>query len=82
MVGLSGSCAAYRLDLVLTLDQQVQELLSVHGGFPVVGHQPNESCVPFVGNLGESGAATAHQHLPDPILKGLQCLIIHTQECL
>ena len=60
---------SYRLDLVLTLDQQVQQLLSVHGGLPVVGHQANEGCVPLVGNLGEGGATTAHQHLPDAVLK-------------
>ncbi len=60
---------SYRLDLVLTLDQQIQQLLSVHCGLPVVGHQANEGRVPLVGDLGEGGAATAHQHLPDAVLK-------------
>ena len=73
---------SYRLDLVLTLDQQVQQLLSMDGGLPVVGHQANEGCVPFVGDLGEGGAATAHQHLPDAVLERLQSLIIHSQESL
>ena len=73
---------SYRLDLVLTLDQQVQQLLSVHGGLPVVGHQANEGCVPLVGDLGEGGATTAHQHLPDAVLKRLESLIIHSQESL
>lgn len=73
---------SYRLDLVFTLNQQVQQLLGVHRGLPVVGHQPNQGCVPLVGNLGEGGAATAHQHLPDAVLKGLEGLIIHPQESL
>jgi len=73
---------SYCLDLVLTLDQQVQQLLSVHSGLSVVGHQANEGCVPLVGDLGEGGAATAHQHLPDAVLKRLESLIIHTQESL
>ena len=60
---------SHRLDLVLTLDQQVQELLSVHGGLPVVGHQANEGRVPLVGDLGEGGATTAHQNLPDAVLE-------------
>lgn len=35
-----------RLDLVFTLDQQVQQLLCVDRCLTVVGHQPNETCVP------------------------------------
>ena len=77
-----GSRGPYRLDLVLALDQQVQQLLGVHSGLPVVGHQPNEGSVPLVGDLGEGGAATAHQHLPDAVLKLLQSLVIHPQESL
>ena len=73
---------SHRLDLVFTLDQQVQQLLGVDSGLPVVGHQPDEGCVPLVGNLGEGGAATAHQHLPDAVLKLLEGLIIHPQEGL
>ena len=33
---------AHRLDLVLALDQQVQQLLRVHGGLAEVGHQPDQ----------------------------------------
>ena len=73
---------SYRLNLVFTLDQQVQQLLGVDSGLSVVGHQPNEGCVPLVGNLGEGGASTAHQHLPDAVLERLESLIIHPQECL
>ena len=39
------------LDLVLTLDQQIQELLSVDHCFTEVRHQADESRVPFVHNL-------------------------------
>ena len=77
-----GAMLTYRLNLVFTLDQQVQQFLGVNSGLPVVGHQTNEGCVPLVGNLGEGGAATAHQHLPDAVLEGLEGLIIHPQEGL
>lgn len=33
----------HRLDLVLTLDQQIQQLLGVDGRLAVVGHEPNQS---------------------------------------
>lgn len=41
------------LDLVLTLDQQIQKLLSVDHCFTEVRHQAYQSCVPFVHNLEE-----------------------------
>lgn len=41
------------LDLVLTLDQQIQELLSVDDCFTEVRHQADQSRVPFVHNLEE-----------------------------
>mmetsp|Transcript_15271 Transcript_15271/g.46146 ORF Transcript_15271/g.46146 Transcript_15271/m.46146 type:complete len:374 (-) Transcript_15271:3477-4598(-) len=67
------------LDLVLTLDQQVKELLGVHRRLTVVRHQPNQSRVPLVGNLGEGGAAGGHEDLPDTVFKRLQPLVVHTQ---
>lgn len=39
------------LNLVLTLDQQIQQLLCVYYCFTEVGHQANKSRVPFVHNL-------------------------------
>lgn len=39
------------LDLVLTLHQEVQQLLCVHHGFSEVCHKTNQSRVPFVHNL-------------------------------
>ena len=33
----------HRLDLVLALDQQVQQLLGVHRCLAIVGHQPDQS---------------------------------------
>lgn len=39
------------LDLVLTLDQQVQQLLSVDDCLSEVRHQTDQRCVPFVHNL-------------------------------
>ena len=41
------------LDLVLTLDEQIQQLLSVDHGLTEVGHQTNQGRVPFVHNLVE-----------------------------
>lgn len=41
-----------RLDLVLALHQQVQELLGVDHGLAEVRHQTDEGRVPFVHNLG------------------------------
>lgn len=40
-----------RLDLVLTLDQQIQELLGVDYRFTEVRHEANQSRVPFVHDL-------------------------------
>ena len=39
------------LDLVFTLDQQVQELLCVDHSFTEVGHQANKGCVPLIHDL-------------------------------
>lgn len=39
------------LDLILTLHQQVQKLLSVDHSFTEVCHQTNQSCVPLIHNL-------------------------------
>lgn len=40
-----------RLDLVLALHKQVQELLGIDNSFTEVRHQTNQSRVPFVHNL-------------------------------
>lgn len=40
-----------RLDLVLTLDQEIQELLGIDNCFTEVRHEADQSCVPFVHNL-------------------------------
>ena len=40
------------LDLVLTLHQQVQELLGIDHSLSEVCHQTDQSRVPFVHNLG------------------------------
>mmetsp|Transcript_8730 Transcript_8730/g.18587 ORF Transcript_8730/g.18587 Transcript_8730/m.18587 type:complete len:747 (-) Transcript_8730:2392-4632(-) len=71
-----------RLDLVLTLDQQVQQLLRMHHRLPVVGHEADEGGVPLVGDLGEGGGARGHEHLADAVLKALESLVVHTQEGL
>mmetsp|Transcript_10204 Transcript_10204/g.41240 ORF Transcript_10204/g.41240 Transcript_10204/m.41240 type:complete len:678 (+) Transcript_10204:3871-5904(+) len=70
------------LNFVLALDQQVKQLLRVHCRLPVVGHQPDERRVPLVHNLGECRRARRHQHLPHPVLKLLQRLIVNPQKRL
>ncbi len=54
---------AHRLDLILALDEQVQQLLGVHGGLAEVRHQPNQRRVPLVGHLCERGRPRRHQDL-------------------
>ncbi len=48
------------LDFVLTLHQQVQELLGIDHGLTEVRHQTDQSCVPFVYNLK---AKTGHSEI-------------------
>lgn len=48
------------LDFVFAFDQQVQHLFSVDRGLTEVGHQADQSGVPFVRNLSESCATTGH----------------------
>jgi hypothetical protein len=36
----------HRLDLVLALDQEIQQLLRVNSGLPEVSHQANQGCIP------------------------------------
>ena len=40
-----------RLDLVLALDEQIEQLLGVHHRLPEVRHQANQSRVPLVDDL-------------------------------
>lgn len=47
-------------DLVLTLDEQVQQLLGVDHRLSEVCHETNESRVPLVDNLGEGGGTGRH----------------------
>lgn len=39
------------LDFILTLHQQIKQLLSIYNSFPEISHQANQSCVPFIDNL-------------------------------
>ena len=68
--------------LVLTLDQQVQQLLCVNYSLSKVGHEPNEGCVPLVDDLGEGGGARGHQDLTHTVMEPRQALFVHSQETL
>lgn len=48
------------LDFVFAFDQQVQHLFSVDRGLTEVGHQADQSGVPFVRYLRESCTTTGH----------------------
>lgn len=56
--------------------------LCVNGGFAVVRHQSNERSVPLIRDLGERSGPTAHQNLPNAVLKRLHGFVTHPQECL
>lgn len=43
------------LDFILTLHQQIKQLLSIYNSFSEISHQANQSCVPFIDNLGRKG---------------------------
>ncbi|CAN8015573.1 unnamed protein product, partial [Ixodes persulcatus] len=75
------------LDLVLTLHQQVQQLLGVHHRFAEVCHQPDQGRVPLVHNLHRGREElvsiwTGHEDLPDPVVEPLHGLIVHPEETL
>lgn len=48
----------------------------------VVSHQPNESGVPLVDDLGEGRRTRAHQHLSDAVVERLDAVVGHTKESL
>lgn len=39
------------LDFILTLHQQIKQFLGIYNSFSEIGHQANESCIPFIDNL-------------------------------
>ena len=70
------------LDLVLTLHQHVQQLLSVDHRLPEVCHKPNQGSVPFIDNLGEGGGSRGHKNLPDPVVEPRHSVLVHPEETL
>ena len=57
------------LYLVLTLDEQIQELLCVHYCFSEVCHQADQRCVPLVNNLqGKMRICTTYMYIPSTYL--------------
>eukprot|EP00964_Phaeocystis_antarctica_P078146 scaffold48598_cov65-Phaeocystis_antarctica.AAC.1 len=71
-----------RLDLVLALDEQVEQLLRRDGGLAEVGHHADERRVPLVDDLGEGRAARRHEHLPHAVLELAQRDVVDAQEGL
>mmetsp|Transcript_4453 Transcript_4453/g.3945 ORF Transcript_4453/g.3945 Transcript_4453/m.3945 type:complete len:530 (-) Transcript_4453:1161-2750(-) len=68
-----------RLNLVLALDQQVEQLRGVDDGLTEVSHQTDHGSVPLVGDFGEGGSAGRHEDLSNAILKLLVRLLVDTQ---
>jgi hypothetical protein len=48
------------LDLVLTLNQQIKELVCVDGGLSVISHQTYQGGVPLIGDFSKGSAPTGH----------------------
>ena len=69
-------------DLILTLDEEVQQLLSVNDSLSEVGHETYESSVPLVDYLGEGGGARRHEDLSHSVVVPRKTLLVHSQETL
>lgn len=67
-----------RTDLVLTLDQEVKEFRSVDYCLTEVGHESNESSIPFIDNLSECCGARRHQNLTHSVVKLGHRVTVHT----
>mmetsp|Transcript_51851 Transcript_51851/g.121766 ORF Transcript_51851/g.121766 Transcript_51851/m.121766 type:complete len:1251 (+) Transcript_51851:175-3927(+) len=68
-----------RLDLVLALDEQVEQLRGVDHRLAEVGHQADHRRVPLVGDLGEGRRARGHEDLADAVLELLLRLLVDAQ---
>ena len=68
--------------LVLTLDKEVQQFLSVDDSLSEVRHQANQSSVPLVDDLCEGSGARRHQNLTNSVVKPSHRLIINSKETL
>lgn len=65
------------LYFILTLHQQIQQLLSIYNSFPEISHQANESCVPFIDNLERKGKDQLLGHSPRTYKKAVIALPRH-----
>jgi len=70
------------LNFVLHFNQQVKKSLSVDYRFSEVGHQPNQSCVPLVGNFSKSSGARSHQYLSTSIFELFNCVLLYLNKRL
>lgn len=52
------------LDFILTLHQQIKQLLSIYNSFPEISHQANQSCIPFIDNLERKRKDQLPDHSP------------------
>ena len=71
-----------RLDLVLTLDEEVEQLLRVDDRLAEVRHQTDQRRVPLVDDLGERRRAGRHEDLADAVVELGHRLVVDAQEAL
>ena len=71
-----------RLDLVLALDEQIEQLLGVDDRLAEVGHETDEGRVPFVDDLGEGGRSRRHEDLADAVVELLHRFVVDAEETL
>ncbi len=71
-----------RLNLVLTLDEQIKQWDGGYRGLSVVRHETNQCSVPFVDNLRESRGTRGHKDLTHTVVETLHRFIVNPEETL
>lgn len=70
------------LNFILTFHQQVEQFLCVDNGLTEIGHQTDQSRIPFVDDFSERRRTGCHQNLPNSIVESAQGFVVDAQETL
>jgi len=70
------------LNFVLHFNKQIKQPFSVNYCFPVVGHQPDQSCIPLVCNFSKSSGARCHKYLSTSIFKLFDRVLLNLDKSL
>jgi len=68
------------LYFVLRFNQKIQHFLCMNNRLSIIGHQTNQSSIPFIRNLSKSSWSTCHQYLSNSIFKFFKRLLIQSDE--